>query len=490
MTFTQKIATVLILSVSAVSRRLVAVLVCSGLLAAPTAVFAEASWYGSLRGGVMLDKGQDAKFYDGASRWGIKGSNEISEGLSAVYRFEHKFSTEDAGQPGGRLAYVGLSGGFGSLTLGQIWSASYNHAGVIRDIGNWYSSGDTSGRIGNTLSYAYSNDAFSVQFDAIMDGKKDSGKAIDHWELGATVNIGDVGKVAFAHVKKEDVKTGNKIVRVTRWTHTTTGTAANQWLYSPKLWSDGAKSTWAIRTAGTGANQYKEEFEAGTEMRIVVQPITVYVKKANANYDADNNQLKDAAAGELHGHPRFFTYYTTTGLDDPKNLTAVYPFSPSSDRCTTTPIPRDDSVCAKTIAYQADLKKTAVSIAPYWFAPGHVEDEMDYGEKSSHVSASFDVGAVTLGLGHSTTKSMDPMKTKKSKTNYIGASGGIGDTGLDWRAWYRTKEHADGMKTKPWGIGLGKTLGGGASAYVEHWNDGVKGAKKSSGTVVGLRVDF
>ncbi len=459
-------------------RNLTAVLVFSGLLAAPAAVFAEASWYGSLRGGVMLDKGQDAKFYDGASRWGIRGSNEISEGLSSVYRFEHKFSTEDAGQAGGRLAYVGLSGGFGSLTLGQIWSASYNHAGVIRDIGNWYSSPDTSARIGNTLSYAYSNDAFSVQFDAIMDGKKDSGNAIDQWELGATVNIGEIGKVAFAHVKKEDVKTGNKIVKVTKWTN------GAQWYYTPKLWSEAAeqkKAAAPIRTAGTGNNQFKEEFEAGTEMTIVVQPITIYVKKGHADYDAAKNQLKATATNNAQGHVS-------------ASYTRTYPTYPSDDNTCTTAHrnPAQLTNCVKTTIYAANLKKREDNIggAAFTFFPEHVEDEMDYGEKSNHVSAAFELGAVTLGLGHSTMESMDPMTTMKAKTNYIGVNGAIGDTGLDWRAWYRNKKDVDGMKTKPWGIGLGKDLGGGAWAYVEHWNDGVKGAKKSSGTVVGLGVNF
>ena len=97
-------------------------------------VFAKASWYGSLRGGVEFGGGKDAEFIDGASRWGIKGSSEISEGLSAVYRFESKHSTNDGSQPGGRLAYAGLSGGFGTVTLGQIWNAAYNHVGM--PIGN------------------------------------------------------------------------------------------------------------------------------------------------------------------------------------------------------------------------------------------------------------------------------------------------------------------------------------------------------------------
>ena len=146
----------------------------------------------------------DAQFYDGASRWGIKGSNEVSDGLTAVYRFETGIDT-DANQGGpGRLNYVGLSGSFGNLTLGRIWSASYNHAGVIRDFPNWHTSGDTSGRVGNAVSYAFSNDTASFQIDAVMDGSKDTGQAIDQLEFGLTVNLGDIGKLALGYTSVED----------------------------------------------------------------------------------------------------------------------------------------------------------------------------------------------------------------------------------------------------------------------------------------------
>ena len=35
--------------------------------------------------------------------------------------------------PGGRLSYVSLSGGFGTVSLGQVWSASANHYGFAVD---------------------------------------------------------------------------------------------------------------------------------------------------------------------------------------------------------------------------------------------------------------------------------------------------------------------------------------------------------------------
>ncbi len=490
-------------------QNLTAVLVFSGLLAAPAAVFAEASWYGSLRGGVELEKGQDAEYYDGGSRWGIKGANEISEGLTAVYNFEHEISTADAGQAKGRLAYVGLSGGFGALTLGQVWSASYNHTGVIRDISNWHSAHESSGRVGSALSYAYTGDAFSVQFDAIMAGGKDTGKAVDQWELGATVNIGDIGKVAFAHVRKENVPgefkmTSRKIVKVTKWTPDN-----GQFYYSPILWSDAQEDSHAINQADgvddegnrktPTAGKLKDEFDLGEKMTVVVQPMTVYVTKPTegspvAGYDAAKNQITLTSDNNIYGHLH-------GGVDEGVDYTKAYPVYPKSatvcKAAHTNPVLLADK-CVKTTVYRAVLKNRETVDAGFTFFPEHVEDETVtetvrktvYGEKSSHVSASFDVGAVTLGLGHSTTKSMDPTNTMKAKTNYIGASGGIGDTGLSWNAWYRNNKDFKGVKTKPWTIGLKKTLGGGAWAYVEHGNDGKKGKDKSSSTVVGLGVNF
>ena len=180
-------------------------------LSVPSVLLADANWYGSLRGGVEVGGGNDASFKDGGSRWGIKGSSEISEGLSAIYRFEHKISTENASQPGGRLAYAGLSGSFGTVSLGQVWSASFNHVGGITD-GSWfYGNSETSYRVGNALSYAMSAGAISMQLDAIMDGGKDTGDSVDQLEFGMTVDLGDVGKLGLAYVDTKDHMVTNSV---------------------------------------------------------------------------------------------------------------------------------------------------------------------------------------------------------------------------------------------------------------------------------------
>ncbi len=176
---------------------MMAILVFAGVLSVPSAVFAEASWYGSLRAGVMSSD-SNVSVFDGGSRWGIKGSNEAGEGLTAVYRFEHKISTVDAGQPAGRLAYVGLSGGFGTVTAGQIWSAAYNSAGAVTDNSWFWGDSQTSYRHGQAVSYAFANDLMSLQADMIYGGA-DEPEDLQKAEFGLSVNVGDMGKVALAH---------------------------------------------------------------------------------------------------------------------------------------------------------------------------------------------------------------------------------------------------------------------------------------------------
>ena len=188
-------------------RKLLATLALAGTLCVPQAVFAQASWYGSLRAGVeSLDGNVAVK--DGESYWGIQGSTEAGEGLAAVYQFEQNISIEDAGQPGGRLSYVGLSGGFGSLTVGRIWSASYNAVGAITDNSYHYGDSQTSYRHGYAISYAFSNDLMALQIDATnSDDNPDEESQVDDArydfekvEFGLSVNVGDIGKVAFANI--------------------------------------------------------------------------------------------------------------------------------------------------------------------------------------------------------------------------------------------------------------------------------------------------
>ena len=260
-----------------------------GQLSVPSVVLgaemAGASLYGSFRTGLEFGSG-NAKVVDVGSRWGIKGSHEVSEGLTASYKYEGRINTTNAesfggvghahaavdesvlvksssdevtatnvaaneaegtlaysthacvrgdaylieidaddpdvvtyvdigtsatdmsaddnatcgtlishahdavtgdGTAGGRLSYISLSGGFGTVSLGQIWSASANHYGFAVDPSYaWGSFGGASYRPGNTVSYSSSAGDVSFQIDKVTG---DSEKI----EFGASANLGPVG---------------------------------------------------------------------------------------------------------------------------------------------------------------------------------------------------------------------------------------------------------------------------------------------------------
>lgn len=125
------------------NRKLLAAVV-SGALALPLVVpvQADATVYGSLRFGVLTtddDKpGSNSMWNLGSnrsSRWGVKGSMEAGEGLTAGFKFERavgfnttKTDAEDCNDvtnicpgtsSGARHHHVYLSGDFGTLTFGQ-----------------------------------------------------------------------------------------------------------------------------------------------------------------------------------------------------------------------------------------------------------------------------------------------------------------------------------------------------------------------------------
>ena len=87
------------------------------------------------------------------------------------------------------MSYVSLSGGFGTVKIGQIWAASGNHYGAaIYPAAASYegSYGGSSGRQGNTASYSSSAGDVSFQIDKVTG-------AAEKLDFGASANLGPVG---------------------------------------------------------------------------------------------------------------------------------------------------------------------------------------------------------------------------------------------------------------------------------------------------------
>ena len=178
-----------------------------GQLSVPSVVLgaetmAGPSLYGSFRAGVGFGENKDAAVHNHGSRWGIKGSVEVSEGLTAAYKYETGLNTTNAEPSGGRLSSVSLSGGFGTVTIGKIWSAAYNHYGAALDP-TWFngSSGGTGGTnftIADVVSYSSSAGDVSFQVDAVTGTN-------EHFEFGATAALGPIG-VGIGHFNNANDK--------------------------------------------------------------------------------------------------------------------------------------------------------------------------------------------------------------------------------------------------------------------------------------------
>ncbi len=78
-----------------------------------------------------------------SSRWGVRGSEELGNGLKANFQLESGFDATN-GQSGqnnrlfGRAAWGGLSGGFGEVRLGRQQTAAVTYFGNVSPFGtNW-----------------------------------------------------------------------------------------------------------------------------------------------------------------------------------------------------------------------------------------------------------------------------------------------------------------------------------------------------------------
>ena len=411
----------------------------------PSVVFAEATWYGSLRGGLDSRSGSDLSFFDGASRWGVKGSAEVSDGLTAVYRFEAKISTTDASQPGGRLAYAGLSGGFGTITLGQIWGAAYNHAGVITEKAYYFGDGTTGYRHGSALSYAHSTGPVSFQLDLISDGSKDTGQGIDKTEFGVTVALGEVGKLAFAHTNMRD---------------TMKPTTESYWVRTGDAGNPGGMTQAKMITV-TYAKDDATNITDGALNATGLDAIRL----------ADGKYRVDAVGSECDA-------------DDADAANACMTTTAYVSTKTTVARAAGDAADTTTTVHETFHLEGAAEGNVVKTPAGSTRDKI--GHKNTHVAVEFNVGGMTPYLGHSTKKMNGA--TAKTKTTHYGISGGLGDTGINFLVAARSVKPEGGAKSSPWLFNVSKNLGGGATVIFEHAND--DDADKTKKTRVGLHVSF
>lgn len=111
--------------------------------------------------------------------------------MTAVLQMEWSVVSDDTADFGGRLAYAGLTGGFGTVAIGQQWTPYYGAVDKtdIFSVGgttaNAHYVGGAGGaapfRTGNALAYVSPNfGGVTVKLAAVMDGATGE-DGVDHW---------------------------------------------------------------------------------------------------------------------------------------------------------------------------------------------------------------------------------------------------------------------------------------------------------------------
>ncbi|MDC0948933.1 porin [Gammaproteobacteria bacterium] len=205
------------------NKKLIAATVAAavGASLAPQAM-ADITVYGRINNAVeYTDKydgveGRDWDVANVSSRFGLKGSADLGNGLQAIGRYEFATDTdiEGTGVQDTRLGYVGLTGGFGTVTIGNQWSAYYNTVGTNLDPSYslaYYLFTATGGfyRTSNTIKYATDAGGLHAEVDFRLGGDagdanteggggENTGEELDGYALGLTYGIAGVN-LSFAY---------------------------------------------------------------------------------------------------------------------------------------------------------------------------------------------------------------------------------------------------------------------------------------------------
>ena len=187
-------------------KTLIATAVSTALMA-PIAVQAEpeVTVYGRVHQGIKLvdpDMGKSTTDFVGiGSRFGIKASSDLGNGMTASAQYEFATSSDKPGTgvASTRVAKVGVSGPFGSVDLGNQWGAYYNLVGVHVDptfsVGGalyYLEAGPL--RTANTIKYSNSFGPVSLELDARADDAGEQGG--DGYAIGVGFALND--NISFA----------------------------------------------------------------------------------------------------------------------------------------------------------------------------------------------------------------------------------------------------------------------------------------------------
>jgi len=171
----------------------------------------------------VFDDGGEWDLSDELSRLGFRGSEDLGNGLSAIYHYEFGVDSADGPTLGGaekRLAYAGLKGNWGTVTIGTNWIPYYTAVGEAVDLfwgpftANGYYEvaglGNFEGdRSGNLITYQ-SPDLGDLNLMGSIKTSADGGETgVDEYQLAAVYDNGALFLgAAFRELRKDSTVVG------------------------------------------------------------------------------------------------------------------------------------------------------------------------------------------------------------------------------------------------------------------------------------------
>lgn len=189
--------------------------IASAIVAATTVTtIADATVYGRFRGVVNCADpavgDTDCGVQNNSSRFGIKASHKINDGLTAFGKYEFGVNINDNVGVSGRQAYVGLKGGFGEVSLGERITPSYSHVESMFDTSNFYGEGGAGVeqhipfRRANTLNYKNKFGAAGVHVQLGHDRNDPDSDFLDSFEVAGSMKAG-IAKIGIGYLDTKDV---------------------------------------------------------------------------------------------------------------------------------------------------------------------------------------------------------------------------------------------------------------------------------------------
>ena len=292
-----------------------------GTLGFAPVVSAEGTLYGNLRYGVEMSDtdapGADAKWTLGSnkgSRWGVMGSTEAGEGMTAGFKLERNLNSDMSA----RHHHVYLSGAFGTTTFGRQSSPYYgattwDGTQAFGGFSDFTASGDSRSSRATGVSFA-SNLGGPFSFSALVGsgplGKDASGEGADHLEVSGKLAMGSIN-LTIGYLDSMDDSIDGVDIDVSRLGGTVGGNlAAINWKIGYDVGTD---------TCMNGCDDERFGFHVGYG---IVEGGNVYVNYSDQDYDdmANDMDASDWVFGYSHVLAENVVVYAEYGMHDENDV--------------------------------------------------------------------------------------------------------------------------------------------------------------------------